>query len=437
VLLGTEPLGFRLHLHEHVGVDAHVQASCFLVVVRTKGLQTDKRMSLLNAGAAGSSARTLLSRHDTAGDLYQSVLKNRESRWWTRKQYAERYPIRESDNALGSLFEVFDVDWLEEVLNGWVNGRKLPHPLVEHLVPTGLHPLVILVELGKDLQAVKDLKNFDHIVKELRDPSKFIAAWLELELAAHCVRMGYSIELYPQIRGKRPDLKLCLNQEDVLVEIKEIHPSEVEQRCLEASIILLPQVQPVLKRGASVEIVLNALPNESQMRLLQKKTSELVAGPEDQLVQIGSLKVWVRVEEKGHGSFRVVPSLEMAKSELRRLGRSIKHEAEQIPTSHSGLIILDAATLGGYPEEEVTKAVERTFSKYRLPNIIGTTIVRSYKFYKLEKEPEVIMISNPNYKGDISVGKLNRILSFSRTRELIPQKQPLDTAQTKGNSRRT
>ena len=155
------------------------------------------------------------------------------------------------------------------------------------------------------------------------------------------------------------------------------------------------------------------------------KMPELLGGSENQLVQIGSLKVWVRVEEKGPGSFHVVPSREMAKSEVIRLGRSIKHEAEQIPSSHSGLIILDAGTLQGYADEEVTSAVERTFSKYRLPNIIGTTIVRSYKFYKLGKEPEVIMISNPNYKGDISIRKLNRILTFSRTRNLIPQKQPL------------
>jgi len=362
----------------------------------------------------------LLSRHDIARDLYQSVFKNRESRWWTQKQYVERYPVRESDSALASLFDVFDADWLKEALDGWADGRRLPHPLVEHLVPTGLYPLVILVELGRDLRAVKDLKNFDHIVKELRDPSKFIAAWLELELAAHCVRMGYCIELYPQIRGKTPDLRLCLNEEDILVEIKEIHPSEVEQGCLDTSRILLPQVQPALERGASVEITLYALPNESQIRLLLKKIPELLTGPEDQLVQIGSLKVRLGLEEKGSGSFYVVPSPEMRKSELRRVGRSIRHEAEQIPASHSGLIILDAATLQGYLHEEIAKAVERAFSKYRLSNIVGTIIIRSYKFYRLERESEVILISNPNYRGDISLGKLDRILSFSRTRELIP-----------------
>jgi len=371
-------------------------------------------------------ARTLLSRQDIARDLHQSVVKNRESRWWTERQYAERYPIRESDRALDNLFEVFNLDWLKEILDGWVNRRKLAHPLVNHLVPTGLHPLVILVELGKDLQEVKPLENFDQLVKELRDPSKFIAAWLELEMAAHCVRMGYSVELYPQIQGKTPDLRLCFNQEDVLVELREVHPSDVEQRCLETSLILLPQIDPVLKQGASVQIILDGLPSESQMRLLKRKISELLGGPWHEPIQIGSLRVWVKIEEKGTGSFSVVPSRDMAVSELTRLRRSIKHEAEQIPTSHSGLIILDAGTLQGYVGEEIARTVEKAFSKYRMPNIIGAMVIRSYKFYKLERESEVVMISNRNYKGDIPIHKLNGLLSFSRTKELVPQKQSLE-----------
>ena len=353
--------------------------------------------------------------------MYQFILENRQSRWWSQKQYTERYPITESDSALGSLFEVFDADWLKKVLNEWANRRRLRHPLVDHLVHTGLLPLVTLVELGRDLQVTRCLKNFDHIVKELRNPSKFIAAWLELEIAAHCVRMGYLIELYPKIRGKTPDLKLRLNDEDVLVEVKELHPSNAEQRCFEASAILLPQVQPLLERGVSVKIILSKPPNELQMRLLQKKISELLVRPEDGLVQIGSLKVWVRVEQKGDGSFHLVPSPEMAKSELIRLARSVKHEAEQIPTSHSRLIILDAATVREYPDQEIAKAVERTHSKYRLRHIVGTMIVRSYKFHNLKEEAEAIMIRNPNYKGDPPIEKLNRILSFSRTRELIPE----------------
>ena len=348
------------------------------------------------------------------------MVQNRESRWWTGEEYARRYPIAESDKALDTLFEVFNDNWLKEILDRCVNKKGPSHPLVEHLVARGLHPLVILVELGRDVQEAKLLKNFDHMVKELRDPSKFIAAWLELELAAHCIRTGYSVELYPQIRGKMPDLKLRFDGEDVFVEIKESHPSKIERACLETSTILLPEVTPVLEQGLSIEITLGGLPSEPQVAILREKISKQLAEPKPQALLIGSLRVWVRIEKKDSASFSVVPSQEIAVSELIRLTRSIKHEAKQIPSSESGLIILDAGCLQGYSDREIISAVEKTFLKYKLPNIVEVTIVRSYKFYKLEKETEVIMVPNPNYKGNISIQKLDGILSFSRTRKLIP-----------------
>ena len=81
---------------------------------------------------------------------------------------------------------------------------------------------------------------------------------------------------------------------------------------------------------------------------------------------------------------------------------------------------MDTAALQGYSAKNIIKATEKIFSNYKLRNIVGVAIVRSYKFYKQEKESEAIMVSNINYLGNIFVGELNGILSFSRTRKLIP-----------------
>jgi hypothetical protein len=105
---------------------------------------------------------------------------------------------------------------------------------------------------------------------------------------------------------------------------------------------------------------------------------------------------------------------------LTRLSRSIKHEVRQIPSSDSGLIILDAETLHGYADQEVVATVDRLFWRYRLQNIIAVAVLRSFKFFKMEKESEVIMLPNPNYNGRIPIHKLDGILSFSRTRGLLP-----------------
>jgi len=201
----------------------------------------------------------LLSRQETARILHHSVIDNRRLRWWTEGQYAKRYSVEESDKALEDLFDVFNESWLKDILQGWVDRRKHPHPLLDSLVARGLYHLVIIVELGKDLQIVRHLKNFDLLVRELRDPSKFIAAWLELELASHCVRTGYSVELYPKIRGKVPDLRPFIDREDLLVEIKEVHLSEVDGACLELSMMLLPRVSSKKSARSANDAIRNRL----------------------------------------------------------------------------------------------------------------------------------------------------------------------------------
>lgn len=364
-----------------------------------------------------------MSRRETIRVLRDSIINNRKSKWWTEKQYAQRYPIEESDKALENLFEVFNESWLKAALDGWANQRRQPHSLVDSLVAQGLHPLVILVELGKDLQVVKHLKNFDLLVKGLRDPSKFISAWLELELAAHCVRTGYVVELYPKIRAKMPDLRLFIDGEGLFVEIKEVHLSEVDQACLELSTMLLPRVSSILRDRTLIQIVLGGIPNESQAAMLLRKLPEKLVQPASQHFCVGSLKVWIRIEKADSASFMVIPSKETARSELTRLSRSIKHEAEQIPSSNSGIVILDAGTLHGYANQEIATTVEKTFTRYRLVNIIAVVILRSYKFFKMEKESEAIMLPNPNYNGRIPIHKLNGIMSFSRTRRLLPQNE--------------
>jgi len=362
-----------------------------------------------------------LSRQVTARILCDSVIDNRRSRWWTEKQHVQRYPIEESDKALENLFEVFNERWLKDTLDGWAGRRRQPHSLIDSLVARGLYPLVILVELGKDLQVAKHLKNFDLLVKELRDPSKFISAWLELELAAHCLRTGYAVELYPKIRARIPDLKLRINGEDLLVEIKEVHMSKADQACLELSTMLLPKVSPILGHRTLIQIVLGGIPNESQMAVLLRKLPEKLTQSTSQGFRVGTLRIWIRTEKTDNGSFMVIPSKETATSELTRLSRSIKHEAEQIPSSDSGLVILDAETLHGYAGQEIVATVDRLFSRYRLQNIVAVAVLRSHKFFKMEKGSEVIMLPNPNYNGRIPIHKLDGILSFSRTRSLLPQ----------------
>jgi len=63
----------------------------------------------------------------------------------------------------GPPIEVFDDNWFKEALEKWVSKKQQSRPFVNFLVARGLHPLVILVELGKDLQTI-----FRHLARFFR-----------------------------------------------------------------------------------------------------------------------------------------------------------------------------------------------------------------------------------------------------------------------------
>jgi len=364
-------------------------------------------------------------RRKAANQLFRAIMNNKKAEWWKEKGYVDRCPLEESERALGNVFAVFDEDWLKHTLDIWVEKDGRGHLIIQELVPQGLWPLVILVELGKDLEELRCLSKFDILVKELRNPSKFIAAWLESEIAAHCLRNKYSIELYPKIRGKVPDLKISLDSEEVLVEIKEIGPGEMQARYYEVMDFLASILMPNIPQGISIKVTTNILPNDSELRPLartivehlQQQTKEKVIS-----LKLGRVKALISIKENEHTSFSLIPPDALALNQLKRLGRSIKHEAKQIPLPYSGLVVLDAGILQGFPDEIIRDVVVKMFKKYRLPNIIAVVIVRSYKFHRMEAETEIINVPNPYRTNCELLMKLDKIFAFSRTRDLIARR---------------
>lgn len=361
-------------------------------------------------------------RRESANQLFNAIMSNKKAQWWKEKEYVERYPLEESERALRNVFAVFDENWLKHTLDTWVKEDGRGHLIIQELVPKGLWPLVILVELGKDLEELQCLSKFDTLVKELRNPSKFIATWLESEIAAHCLRNKYSIELYPKIHGKIPDLKISLDSEEVFVEIKEIGPGEMQTRYYEVMDFLSSILMPNIPQGISIEVATNTLPNDSELRALARTIAERLQPQIKKRVislRLGLVKALISIKESKHASFSLIPPEALALIQLKRLGRSIKHEAKQIPLPYSGIVILDAGILQGFPDDIIRDVVVKTFKKYRLPNIIAVMIVRSYKFHKMEAETEIINVPNPYRTNCELLRKMDKIFAFCRTRDLI------------------
>jgi hypothetical protein len=88
------------------------------------------------------------------------------------------------------------------------------------------------------------------------------------------------------------------------------------------------------------------MPNDSELtrlaraivEYLQQQTKEKVAS-----LKMGRLKALIEIKENKYTSFSLTPPEAIALNQLKRLGRSIKHEAKQIPSPYVGLVVLDAA----------------------------------------------------------------------------------------------
>jgi hypothetical protein len=365
-----------------------------------------------------------LTRKEAASLLLTSVIENRKAEWWKEEACRGRYSLEETERALGFLFEVFDDDWVRRTLDVWAEKGGPSHTMIQMSVPRGSLPLVFLVELGKDIAELRDLDKFDVLARELRNPSKFKAACLESQIAAHCLRNKYLVELYPRVRGKVPDLRISMDSGVVFAEIMEMDPGEAMTKYYETADLLSSLVLPDVPKGVAVAVTTNVLPNSSECMPLARAICECLHSQLRRrflVVKPGRLNALISLKEEAYPSFSLIPPAALAPIQLKRLSRRIKHEARQIPPPSPGFVILDAGVLYGFPDELVRDVAIKTFEKYRLPNIAMAVIVRSYRFHRPEAETEVIGIPNPYCTDYELLTKLDRILAFSRFR--APEKK--------------
>jgi hypothetical protein len=367
-----------------------------------------------------------LTRKEAASLLLTSVIENRKAEWWKEEACRGRCSLEETERALGSLFEVFDDDWIRRTLDVWAEKGGPSHTMIQMSVPQGSLPLVFLVELGKDIEELRGLDRYGVLVEELRNPSKFKAACLESEIAAHCSRNKYPIELYPKVGGKVPDLGISVDSRVVFVEVAEMDLGELQTRYSEAFDLLGSLVLPGMPKGTAVEVTTNVLPSSSECTPLAQAIHECLRSRLEKRsvsVRVGRVDALILFKEEAYPSFSLIPPMTLTTVQLKRLCRSIEHEARQIPPPSPGFVILDACVLYGFPDELVRDVAIKTFEKYRLPNIAMAAIVRSYRYHRPEAETEVIGVPNLYCMDYELLTKLDKILAFSRFRGLEKKKR--------------
>jgi hypothetical protein len=173
-------------------------------------------------------------------------------KWWQEDHYRGFMPgltADQIDAAIARVAEVFNAKWA---------AREEPHSAWQFLLMRGTLPLESLVSLGSDLLDVTDVIRLPSIINDLRTPSHYESARVELEVGALFRREGYAVEFHPALpNGKKSDL-VVNDGESVFIEVKRLSTSDARASAEELSIILIDAVRELFskKQGLRFQIEL-------------------------------------------------------------------------------------------------------------------------------------------------------------------------------------
>lgn len=147
------------------------------------------------------------------------------NKWWLQEEYTRLYKERvapeEVDRAVGRVINVFDGQWQRE---------NPMHPALLSLLPQGTLPLHFLYSLAKDLEILEDCLRLKRVVGDLRAPSNYESALLEVRISAQLKRSGHQVEFRPPLpNGKESDFVASFQEQQVYFEIKRMEESQSQQ----------------------------------------------------------------------------------------------------------------------------------------------------------------------------------------------------------------
>lgn len=361
---------------------------------------------------------------------------------------------------MDKILQTFDDQWVENALNEWIKDQRKYHLMIRYLVEKGSYPLSILVELGRNLIEIESLKNNEGLIKDLKNSTRFIATAFEAEIAAECVRKGFKVELYPELCGKIPDLKIVLDSNPVYFELTEAHPSLQIHNLYKLRNDLFQYIEQLIPENTCIKLTPNKLIPGCQINQIKNRLKRILG---DNLLiptsfQIKDLIVNVEQEKDEWGkSLSIVIPSEITYLELKRLNEKIRRKVRQIRKPNLGVIIVDATNIlsvfkeikisssdgqrltpdismnisldmlvpfdkeTGRDEEikivnKIKSNIKEIFEQHDYSNILAVIVIRSFKF--TQKKNEAIIVENPYYEELQLLKEIKGLQAFSRTTKL-------------------
>lgn len=391
--------------------------------------------------------------------LKQNINETIDEKWWLKKKYQPKgHQHDEIERSMNKIIEIFNNKWVEDILDKLQKDQRKNHLMIRYLTEIGSYHLSILIELGNNLIKIESVKNIEYLIKELKNPTKFVSTAFETEIAAECIRKGFTIELYPELCGKNPDLKIILDSKIVYFEITEIHPSQKINSFNKLLNNLFEYIHPLILENTRIRLIPSKLISNRQCNQIKNRLKHVIKNSSSfpTSFQVNDLMVEVEKEkdEWGKSLFMEIPS-EIINVELKRLKEKIKKKVRQINGPNLGVIVIDATnTLSSTHcasglrikerieltsnlnfnvilkelepfdnKTEKEKNIEiiskiknniiEIFEENDYSNILAVIVIRLFKFF--ETENEVIIVENPYCKEPQLFKMIKELNIFSRT----------------------
>ena len=334
--------------------------------------------------------------------------------------------------------EIFGDDWLEKAV-------ETNHWLIVLLGDRTSNAYFWILEFGEKLKEVENVKNFNELLRKLKNAREFFASNAELDVAAKLKRAGIDVELYPKIDSVC-DLKAkTIDAAEFFIEVATMGPSIVESEAAKTfELVRLIAWNFDVKGSCKIHEILSA----SERERLEKKIKYAIKKVKEEgccrdISEVGVIDCFICPKDKSDdlnkmlkekGSRRTFEGPPYSINAIERIKKKIHKKTKQLPKNKPGVIIIfDDSLLGWTLREDDYRQIANELEKilYGTSRLMFAIVIdkspgigseETFKEIKnliiLRKSPyemlqeDAIIMKNKNCKFPINEKILNAFLKY-------------------------
>lgn len=303
----------------------------------------------------------------------------------------------------------------------WLSSKDVEkHPIFWDLRGIeSMSNLTNILSLGEGISSLEKIKGFDRLFWKLKNNKDFYSTFAELELASKLKKKA-SIELEPEINGKKPDILCKYKGKDLFIEKKSLGRARDSLKAdITVSTLSSHNEIPIhpcgkvmkIMEGDELENVKNIVKNTCQSAIKSKTSKECFIPnkvkfyfvPNEVSNRIELYQNWCDKQEffdsssKGHKGGLMYPDDQVLQEKRVRTRLLRIKDENQLPYNKPCLVILDSNQFYFWMESQIQNHIDYLQSILQeMPNIVAIGLDSKLLGDEIKKK-EITKIQNENY----------------------------------------